>query len=63
MLSLKKSNLKAIMCVCVCVYVCVCVCMCVASIRTFDDKALMYSNLKTNEPKETYQGAASMQIY
>ena len=57
MLSLKKSNLKAIVCVCVCV------CMCVASIRTFDDKALMYSNLKTNEPKETYQGAASMQIY
>ena len=42
---------------------CVCVCMCVASIRTFDDKALMYSNLKTNEPKETYQGAASVQIY
>ena len=48
--------------------VCVCVQhlygpLSVASIWTFDDKAIIYSNLKTNVPKETYQGEASVQIY
>ena len=43
--------------------VCVCVCTWVAFIWTFDDKAIIYSNLKTNAPKEAYQGAASVQIY